>query len=86
METTSLKFRLSANGTGTCFSLRIDGKTVWQGDPGSADQPIEYNLSDTDGERHLIEFVLEGKTFDHITQKRLTDEKVNKCRAIYFAN
>lgn len=28
--------------------------------------------------------LLKGKTFDHITRKRLTDEKVNKCRNIYF--
>lgn len=28
--------------------------------------------------------LLKGKTFDHITKKRLTDEKVNKCRMIYF--
>ena len=68
METISLKFRLSANGTGTCFSLRIDGRTVWKGDPGIADHLIEYNeLPDTDGEHRLIEFVLEHKTFDHTT-------------------
>ena len=28
--------------------------------------------------------LLKGKTFDHITRKRLTDEKVNKCRIVYF--
>jgi hypothetical protein len=28
--------------------------------------------------------LLKGKTFDHITRKRLTDEKVNKCRLRYF--
>jgi len=28
--------------------------------------------------------LLKGKTFDHITSKRVTDEKVNKCRNIYF--
>ena len=28
--------------------------------------------------------LLKGKTFDHITNKRITDEKVNKCRNIYF--
>jgi len=28
--------------------------------------------------------LLKGKTFDHITRKRLTDEKVNKCRVVYF--
>jgi hypothetical protein len=28
--------------------------------------------------------LLKGKTFDYITRKRLTDEKVNKCRMIYF--
>ena len=28
--------------------------------------------------------LLKGKTFDHIKQKRVTDEKVNKCRMIYF--
>lgn len=28
--------------------------------------------------------LLKGKTFDHITRKRVTDEKVNKCRMIYF--
>jgi len=28
--------------------------------------------------------LLKGKTFDHITQKRVPDEKVNKCRNIYF--
>jgi hypothetical protein len=68
MDTISLKFQLSANGTGTCFSLRVDGQTVWQGDPGTADHLIEYNeLPDTDGEHHQIEFVLEDKTFDHTT-------------------
>ncbi len=30
--------------------------------------------------------LLKGKTFDHITRKRLSDSKVNKCRAIYFGN
>jgi hypothetical protein len=28
--------------------------------------------------------LLKGKTFDHITRKRLTDQKVNKCRLRYF--
>jgi len=28
--------------------------------------------------------LLKGKTFDHITKKRLTDEQVNKCRIKYF--
>jgi len=28
--------------------------------------------------------LLKGKSFDHITRKRLSDEKVNKCRMIYF--
>ena len=28
--------------------------------------------------------LLKGKTFDHITQKRVTDKQVNKCRMIYF--
>ncbi len=28
--------------------------------------------------------LLKGKTFDHLTRKRLTDEKVNKCRLRYF--
>jgi len=28
--------------------------------------------------------LLKGKTFDHITRKRVTDEKVNKCRQVYF--
>jgi len=28
--------------------------------------------------------LLKGKTFDHVTRKRLTDEKVNKCRLVYF--
>ena len=30
--------------------------------------------------------LLKGKTFDHITKKRLSDEKVNKCRIRYFKN
>lgn len=30
--------------------------------------------------------LLKGKTFDHITKKRLPDDKVNKCRIIYFNN
>lgn len=30
--------------------------------------------------------LLKGKTFDHLTKKRLTDEKVNICRAKYFEN
>jgi hypothetical protein len=29
--------------------------------------------------------LLKGKTFDHITRKRLTDNQVNKCRVKYFA-
>ena len=28
--------------------------------------------------------LLKGKSFDHITRKRLSDEKVNKCRIKYF--
>jgi hypothetical protein len=28
--------------------------------------------------------LLKGKTFDHITRKRIKDEKVNKCRMVYF--
>jgi len=28
--------------------------------------------------------LLKGKTFDHLTRKRLPDEKVNKCRFRYF--
>ena len=28
--------------------------------------------------------LLKGKSFDHITSKRLSDEKVNKCRNVYF--
>jgi hypothetical protein len=30
--------------------------------------------------------LLKGKTFDHITKKRLSDEQVNKCRIKYFGN
>ena len=30
--------------------------------------------------------LLKGKTFEYITNKRLSDDKVNKCRAIYFGN
>ena len=30
--------------------------------------------------------LLKGKTFDHITRKRVTDEAVNKCRKVYFSN
>ena len=30
--------------------------------------------------------LLKGKTFEYVTRKRLSDEKVNKCRAIYFGN
>jgi len=28
--------------------------------------------------------LLKGKSFDHLTQKRITDESVNQCRLIYF--
>lgn len=28
--------------------------------------------------------LLKGKSFDHVTRKRLKDEKINKCRRIYF--
>ena len=28
--------------------------------------------------------LLKGKTFDHITRKRLDDNKINKCRLVYF--
>lgn len=30
--------------------------------------------------------LLKGKSFDHITRKRLKDEKINKCRTVYFGN
>lgn len=30
--------------------------------------------------------LLKGKSFEHITSKRLTDDQVNKCRNIYFGN
>lgn len=30
--------------------------------------------------------LLKGKSFDHITRKRLSDEKINKCRVVYFGN
>jgi hypothetical protein len=30
--------------------------------------------------------LLKGKSFEHITRKRLSDEKVNKCRIKYFGN
>ena len=30
--------------------------------------------------------LLKGKTFEHLTSKRLTDDQVNKCRNIYFGN
>jgi hypothetical protein len=30
--------------------------------------------------------LLKGKTFEHITRKRLTDNQVNKCRIKYFGN
>ena len=30
--------------------------------------------------------LLKGKTFDHITRKRVKDESVNKCRKVYFCN
>jgi len=28
--------------------------------------------------------LLKGKTFEHLTRKRLTDDQVNKCRLVYF--
>lgn len=30
--------------------------------------------------------LLKGKSFEHITRKRLTDDKINKCRLRYFGN
>jgi len=30
--------------------------------------------------------LLKGKSFDHITSKRLSDDQVNKCRIKYFSN
>ena len=30
--------------------------------------------------------LLKGKSFDYITQKRLKDDKINKCRSVYFGN
>jgi hypothetical protein len=30
--------------------------------------------------------LLKGKSFDHVTRKRIKDEKVNKCRLKYFSN
>ena len=55
---------------------------------------VDYRINSTQHQKggsecgvYSINFILrllKGKTFDHITSKRLTDEQVNKCRNIYF--
>jgi Ulp1 family protease len=49
--------------------------------------PTQHQRGNSECGVYSINFILrllKGKTFDHLTQKRLTDEKVNKCRFRYF--
>lgn len=48
---------------------------------------VQHQKGNTECGVYSINFILrllKGKTFDHITRKRVADEKVNKCRMIYF--
>ncbi len=50
---------------------------------------IQHQKGNSECGVYSINFILrllKGKTFDHITRKRVTDEKVNKCRMVYFNN
>ena len=49
--------------------------------------PTQHQRGNSECGVYSINFILrllKGKTFDHLTRKRLTDEKVNKCRFRYF--
>jgi hypothetical protein len=49
--------------------------------------PTQHQKGNSECGVYSINFILrllKGKTFDHLIQKRLTDEKVNKCRFRYF--
>ena len=49
--------------------------------------PTQHQKGNSECGVYSINFILrllKGKTFDHLTRKRLTDEKVNKCRFRYF--
>jgi hypothetical protein len=49
--------------------------------------PTQHQRGNSECGVYSINFLLrllKGKTFDHLTRKRLTDEKVNKCRLRYF--
>ena len=49
--------------------------------------PTQHQKGNSECGVYSINFLLrllKGKTFDHLTKKRLTDEKVNKCRLRYF--
>jgi hypothetical protein len=49
--------------------------------------PTQHQKGNSECGVYSINFILrllKGKTFDHITTKRLADEKVNKCRLRYF--
>jgi hypothetical protein len=62
--------------------------------PNSDDNPIDIRYNKTQHQKgnsecgvYSINFILrllKGKSFDHITKKRLTDNKINKCRIKYF--
>ena len=57
-------------------------------------EDLEYKYNKTKHQKgnsecgvYSINFILrllKGKTFEHITNKRMPDEKINKCRNIYF--
>jgi hypothetical protein len=49
--------------------------------------PTQHQRGNSECGVYSINFILrllKGKTFDHLIRKRLTDEKVNKCRFRYF--
>jgi hypothetical protein len=50
---------------------------------------FRHQKGDSECGVYSINFILrllKGKSFEHITQKRVSDDKVNKCRLTYFAN
>lgn len=59
---------------------------------GISDPDIRYNKTqhqkgNSECGVYSINFILrllKGKTFEHVTRKRVTDHQINKCRMIYF--
>lgn len=64
MVETFLEFGISATLLGTNFIVQIDGKVIWEGDPGQTPVKIRHPLIDISND-HQIEFILSGKRSEH---------------------